>query len=254
MIEAALDIQIPKAGPLENLFIDEALVALGDGVLAVRPWVDPPALVLGRFQDPALEVNRAAHRADPVPIVKRFSGGGTVFHDPGVLNLSLSIPTQMFSNLMPSPETLSQRIRTLSGILASALPVVGPLTMVDDHGSAVVQDRKILGCAAFVRPGRLLYHASILVNADLDRLHRLIRWDESSVPATAVASRRRPVVNLSAFWRGDMSVLIQRLRTAVQSAFGVDAWDSVTDETGLSRHLQSAFHTLHFHSQGVDHV
>jgi|GEM_PF-1648321 len=254
MNSAVLHIDLDKTSPLENLHIDEALVFLRDDTLAVRAWRNGPAMVLGRFQDVLLEVDAAAHRLDPVPIVRRFSGGGAVYHDEGVLNLTLSVPTPLLLQIDATMTSLSSRIGFLSRTLASALPGIGPRVEVDDHGSAFIDQKKLLGCAAYLKPGRLLYHASILIDANLDRLHRLTRWTEADVPATAVASRRRPVVNLSTYWPGTPEVVAHRLETAVYRAFAVGEVYPVSSETVLSLWMTQNLTSLQFHSRGVEYV
>ena len=45
--------------------------------------------MIGRFQLGAAEVDRAAAAALGAPVLRRFTGGGTVWHDPGNLNVSV---------------------------------------------------------------------------------------------------------------------------------------------------------------------
>jgi lipoyl(octanoyl) transferase len=70
-------------GP-SNMALDEALLSCFDAdcslpVLRLYGW-DPPALSLGRYQDAgaALRLERCA--ADQIPVVRRMTGGGIIFH------------------------------------------------------------------------------------------------------------------------------------------------------------------------------
>lgn len=51
-------------------------------------WRNQPAVVIGRHQNPWTECNLAAMREADIPLARRRSGGGTVFHDLGNLNLT----------------------------------------------------------------------------------------------------------------------------------------------------------------------
>lgn len=51
-------------------------------------WRNTPAVVIGRHQNPWLEANVEDSVSRGVEIVRRNSGGGTVYHDLGNLNLS----------------------------------------------------------------------------------------------------------------------------------------------------------------------
>ena len=51
-------------------------------------WKNDPAIVIGRHQNPWLECNIPECQKQKVAIVRRKSGGGTVYHDSGNLNCS----------------------------------------------------------------------------------------------------------------------------------------------------------------------
>ena len=74
-------------GPLDgasNMAIDEALLlsfnpATSLPVLRFYGW-EPPALSLGRFQNAADTLNLSRCRSAAVPVVRRVTGGGVIYH------------------------------------------------------------------------------------------------------------------------------------------------------------------------------
>lgn len=64
-------------------------------------YTNRPSIIIGRNQNPWQEVNigllnKKLGAADKVDLVRRRSGGGTVFHDEGNMNYSVVFPTAVF--------------------------------------------------------------------------------------------------------------------------------------------------------------
>jgi lipoate-protein ligase A len=71
-------------GGASNMAIDEALLDVFDPetsspVFRLYGW-SPPALSLGRFQDAAEALDLALCRSRGVPVVRRITGGGVIYH------------------------------------------------------------------------------------------------------------------------------------------------------------------------------
>jgi lipoyltransferase 1 len=51
-------------------------------------WMSEPCIVIGRHQNPWTECNVKDALARKIKVVRRYSGGGCVYHDLGNLNIS----------------------------------------------------------------------------------------------------------------------------------------------------------------------
>ncbi len=69
-------------GEAANLALEEALVRAVPPRPLLRIWQNGACVVIGRGQRVSREVNVAACAASGVPVLRRASGGGTVYHDP----------------------------------------------------------------------------------------------------------------------------------------------------------------------------
>ena len=63
-----------------NIALEHWLLAHGPATPALLLWRNDPAVVLGRHQDAAHELDAPAALAQRVSVVRRFSGGGCVYH------------------------------------------------------------------------------------------------------------------------------------------------------------------------------
>lgn len=208
--------------PAWNLALDEAIARSAGPHPTLRLWRNRRAVVVGRFQLVAAEVDVDLARRTDTPVLRRFTGGGAVYHDPGNLNVSLVLDR--------ARPPLSER-RELALLPALYGLLLAPLArVVEEFGLPVEQTerdllvagRKVSGVAAWLGRERVLVHATLLVAADLDLLGRLLagpgdpgnpRWERTK-------SRRMAVTSLAEAlgWVPEAGVL----DPAIAAAFGFD--------------------------------
>jgi len=138
------------------------------------------AVVVGVAQQPEQQVDLAACAADGMPVLQRFSGGGTVFIGRGCLVFSVIAPHG--PALKPFDVGGAYRL-----VLACAIATLGRLgvpAVFEPPCDLAVQGRKICGTAQAQKRGVVLVHGSFLVDADLARIARYLRE-----PAVAPAYR-----------------------------------------------------------------
>ena len=95
--------------PYLDVACEKLLTGLGDPALFF--WSHPPCVVIGRNQNPYAETDTGYLKQNSIPIVRRLSGGGAVYHDAGTLNVSLILPR--------SEENLCRLTDALTKALAS---------------------------------------------------------------------------------------------------------------------------------------
>lgn len=87
---SGLVLQSQSTDVYQNLALEDWIDAHVDlqqrGILLL--WRNRPAVVIGRHQNPWSECNLPAMREMGIALARRRSGGGTVFHDHGNLNMT----------------------------------------------------------------------------------------------------------------------------------------------------------------------
>jgi lipoate-protein ligase A len=191
--------------PRLNLARDEALARqVGVDPRAATPvlrlWRSSPCVVVGRSQLVWAEVDLAAAAGLAAPVLRRFTGGGTVWHDEGNLNVSLVVrPDDPRLRDEPARRLVPGVYGLVLEPLASAARALGVATARAEERAVVTQAGKLSGVAAWLGAGAVLVHATLLVDADLDALGRVCagpgapgdpRWERTR-------SRRVPVTSLA---------------------------------------------------------
>lgn len=217
--------------PRTNLAREEAIARhVGADAAARTPvlrlWRNAPCAVVGRFQLAAAEVDLEAAAALGAPVLRRFTGGGTVWHDPGNLNVSVVLrPEDALLVADPSLRRLPGLYRLVLAPLAAAVRSLGVAAELTER-DIVAPGGKLSGVAAWIGGRALLVHATLLVDADLDALVRVCngpgapgdpRWERTRSRRVGVTSLARELGARPA--AADVEIAVLR-------AFGVDAADS----------------------------
>lgn len=124
-------------------------------------------------------------------LIRRISGGGTVYHDAGNLNYSF-----VFSREAWDPSRWV-------GLVVQALQDLGlPRVHACSRHSIWLDSRKLSGSAFALSGPAILLHGCILLRTNLERLRKLLTPEipaGQEPPGRAIASVRSPVVNLQEF-------------------------------------------------------
>ena len=165
-----------------NLALEEALARAGPPSPLLRIWQNESCVVIGRAQRAAREVNLATCAASGVPVLRRASGGGTVFQDLGNLNITLAVPGR-------APGLAAD----LAGLVAAVVSGLGLTPRTGERG-VFVGPAKVSGLASHVTRDGSLAHATLLVTTPAARVGAFLTpAPDEHRPAD---SHRSPVASL----------------------------------------------------------
>ena len=210
-----IDITFPT--PLENLACDEALLNMcesGYDHELLRFWESPEYfVVLGYSGRIAAEVHTQYCKHNNVPILRRYSGGGTVVQGPGCVNFALILDIERSSHLHTITETnlfvMNRHKEALAPLIRSNIEIQG-------FSDLAIGSRKFSGNAQRRRQHWVLFHGTILLDFDISLVQRIL-----PVPAKQPPYRKNRT-HLGFLTNVNVS------RAKLKEAIG-NAWDA-TDE------------------------
>lgn len=149
-------------------------------------WQNEPCIVIGKNQVAADEINHDYVSACSLPVVRRMTGGGAVYHDTGNLN---------FSFIQNGEPDRAKLCRPVIDVLRS----LGVEAELSGRNDILVGGRKISGTAMCSHGGRSLFHGTLLISADLEAMSEALKPDETKLIGHGVKSVRSRVANLSEY-------------------------------------------------------
>ncbi len=188
-----------STNPYYNLALDHAIfLSYNDSNPWVRYWQNKPSVILGKGQELSKEVNIKYCQREKIVICRRISGGGAVYHDLGNLNVSIFLNTKY----LPS-NSIKEIHDLILGRMLLAFKNLGSGYSKKEN-AIFYNGRKISGTAAYRQSNKLLYHFTILFDANLIHLENAL-LAKDQMPKSKRASRYAPTINIPNFdfhqWR-----------------------------------------------------
>lgn len=183
-------------------------------------WKNSDSVVIGRFQDPEIECNLQALEVDGIPLARRQSGGGTVWHDLGNLCFTFMGPKASFD-----------RDKNLS-LIQKVLQNLGFSVELNERHDMVLHGKKISGSAFRIKADRAFHHGTLLIRSRLDKLQYYLKPATEKLQSRHTRSVPSPVTRLSD-WQADIRVA--DIENSLSAFFSLDPAETIAPE-----HIQGA--------------
>ena len=175
-----------ETDPFFNIAAEEyVLKAFDEDVFML--WINRPSVIIGKHQVATAEADIIYTWKNNIPVIRRISGGGTVYHDTGNLNYSLVVNGKK-GTLVDYKKYSSTVIRALKSL---SLPAA-----LEGKSSLVVNGLKFSGNAEHIYRNRVLHHGTMLFNSDLQALRKCIRPQHPGYVDRSIRSKESKISNL----------------------------------------------------------
>jgi lipoate---protein ligase len=181
-------ITLESDDPFFNLAIEEVLLKNSSEEYFIL-GINRPSLIIGKHQSAHREANTRFITENIIPVIRRISGGGTVFQDKGNLNFTL---------IRNSEEGHQVDFRKYTLPVIQFLSSIGIDATLGAKNSLQVDGLKISGNAEHVHRNRVLHHGTLLFSVSLEILSNSIRNNKSCYITRAVESNPASILNLNA--------------------------------------------------------
>ncbi len=176
-----------------QMALDEAILTFRlknkvPNTLRFFTW-NPKCLTLGYFQDLEKEVDVKNAERHGVDVVRRYTGGGAVFHDKE-LTYSLAISEE------DVPQDIIASYRKICSAMIRGLASLGIASEFKQINDLVVNGKKISGNAQTRKEGVVLQHGTILIDVDIKRMFSLLKVPDEKIKDKRIRAVEERITSL----------------------------------------------------------
>lgn len=197
---------------LQEMKVDEPILLF---------YINEPSIIIGRNQNTIEEINKEYVDEHGIHVVRRFSGGGAVYHDFGNLN---------FSFIMPDDGNSFRDFEKLTKPIVQALHEMGVEgAQLKGRNDLVINDMKFSGNAMYATNGRMFAHGTIMFDSDINEVVNALKVRKDKIESKGIKSIRSRVTNIKPFLpkeKQDMTTEEFRQEILLK-IFGVDSVEEV---------------------------
>lgn len=181
-----------------------------DGIPVIHFWDwGSKAVTIGSFQVADDEVHLFRCRRAGIPVIRRISGGGTMFHSPGQeIVFSICAPPGMISKDIGASyvQMLEPVVKTLKGLGMNPSVI---------ENNIMLKELKVSGSAQRRMARAILHHGTVLFDVNQYEMFSYIKGDKITPSGKGTCSNYKPVTSISDQLETTYEELYERIRDAV---------------------------------------
>lgn len=178
----------PTKNPFFNLALEEYLFNTIKDKTVFLLWQNTNTIVIGKYQNPAEEINQAYVNEHDIHVVRRLSGGGAVYHDKGNLN---------FTFIMDADKSSDFNFQLFIKPVIRTLEKFGIYAEFNGRNDITLNGAKFSGNSQYYKQGRVLHHGCIMLDSNLDTVANALKVKDAKFQSKSVKSVRSRVTSIN---------------------------------------------------------
>lgn len=183
--------------PYFNLAMEEYLLKNFSEDIFIL-WRNEPAIIVGKNQNTISEVNVEYVKENSIPVVRRLTGGGAVFHDLGNIN---------FTFISTNDHKSFNNFRKFTQPIIDVLKSLNVEAEFSGRNDLVIQGRKFSGNAQCNYKDKVMHHGTLLFSSEIKDLSAALKVKPSKFEGKAVKSVASRVTNISEHLKSTLSII-----------------------------------------------
>ncbi len=150
-------------------------------------WRTEPTLMIGKYQNTIEEINEDYAKKNGIKVVRRITGGGTIYTDLG--GWQFSFITKGLA------ETID--FNKYIGPVMEGLKKLDVPAEFNSRNDLVIHGKKFSGNAQCMLNGYTLHHGSLLFDTDFEQMVKCLTVDDYKIISKGIKSVKERVTNIS---------------------------------------------------------
>lgn len=182
--------------PYFNLASEEYLLKNFDDDIFML-WRNEPCIVIGKNQNTMEEINYDYVKEHNLPVVRRLTGGGAVFHDLGNIN---------FTFISSGGKDNFNNFKKFTTPIIDVLNSLGVKAEFTGRNDLTIEGKKFSGNAQCRYKNRVLHHGTLLFSSEIKDLSASLKVSPEKLKGKGVKSVESRVTNISSHLHDKISI------------------------------------------------